>query len=421
MTGRHRQYRAPAGLSTSRRTFTRAVATAGGAMVLGGAGWWALAEETPPPAQPFGAPPQPLGAAGDALLPGLPAGPYGALVRADANGLQLPPGFTSRIVARSGEKVPGSEYVWHPAPDGGACFPDGQGWVYVSNSEMDEDEGGVGALRFAADGELIGGHQILSGTNRNCAGGATPWGTWLSCEETGSGLVYETFPLGGREAIRREAMGAFRHEAAAVDPVRRCVYLTEDQPDGGFYRFVPDNYPDLASGRLEVLCGDGEGGKVRWEQVPDPGAATKKVRRQVRAALEFDGGEGCVYGNNSVWFTTKNDGKLWRLDAASQVLSVVYDEETKGAPVSGLDNITRSSVGELFIAEDKGTLDIGLISPNGLVSIFAHLVGHKGSEITGPAFSPDGSRLYFSSQRGQTDKHSDGVTFEITGPFHHLR
>lgn len=417
MSGRHRPNPAAA---TSRRTFLRAVGTAGGAMVLGGAGWWALADESTDPAQP-------PGSSGVALVPerlvpeGLvPVGPYGALAGVDANGLRLPPGFTSRIVARSGREVPGSDYVWHDAPDGGACFPDGDGWIYVSNSEIGDDGGGVGALRFGADGTVLGARRILAGTNRNCAGGATPWGTWLSCEETARGLVYETFPRGDREAIQRNAMGTFQHEAAAVDPVRRCVYLTEDREEGCFYRFLPDTWPDLAAGRLEVLCGT-RGGTVHWEQVPDPAATRRPTRSQVRDAVRFNGGEGCVYGEDSVWFTTKGDGKLWRLHAPTQALSVVYDEQSTGAPVSGLDNLARSAVGELFIAEDKGSLDIGLISPNGRVSVFAHLDGHRKSEITGPAFSPDGSRLYFSSQRGQTNSNGDGYTFEIAGPFHHLQ
>ncbi len=389
--------------------------------MLGGVGWY-FAEAADEAPRPLGSA-LPVGKDGVPSLPetqAAPFGPYGALARPDANGLRLPPGFAGRIVARSGERVADSNYRWHPAPDGGACFADGEGWVYVSNSEMDDAEGGVGVLRFGADGTLLGGYPILTGTERNCAGGATPWGTWLSCEETSRGVVFETFPLGGRDPIRHDAMGVFRHEAAAVDPDRRRVYLTEDQPDGCFYRFTPLLWPNLAAGRLEVLCGTGSG-PVRWEIVPDPGAVASKTRRQVSAAMQFDGGEGCVYGDGSVWFTTKGDGKVWRLDAAGDLLSIVYDEErADSAPVSGLDNLARSAAGELFIAEDRGSLDLGLISPNGTVSVFAHLVGHRGSEITGPAFNPAGTRMYFSSQRGQKKEHTDGYTFEISGPFNQL-
>jgi len=100
-------------------------------------------------------------------------GSIGDLQVADSNGVRLPKGFSSRIVARSGHDYFG--YHWHPAPDGGATFAtDDGGWIYVSNNEMSKGRGGVGSLRFDKDGKLIDAYSILDNTSRNCAGGHTP-------------------------------------------------------------------------------------------------------------------------------------------------------------------------------------------------------------------------------------------------------
>jgi secreted PhoX family phosphatase len=344
---------------------------------------------------------------------------------ADANGVRLPAGFSSRIVARSGS-IPckGSSYAWHAAPDGGACFAtqDG-GWIYVSNSEVGSKRGGAGALRFNAQGDVVDAYAILHDTSRNCAGGATPWGSWLSCEEIETGAVWECDPRGERAAIKRPALGIFNHEAVAVDPQSNQLYLTEDRPDGRLYRFTPNGknvqgIPDLASGILEIArLAQEESGRITWHQVPDPAASSTKTRYQVPGAA-FNGGEGIVYHEGKVFFTTKGDNRVWSYTISSQQLAIVYDDDDYAIPVlTGVDNITVSSQGTLYVAEDGGNMQIVIISPTRGVFPVAEMVGHDLSEITGIAFSPDGSRLYFSSQRGTTGNSGDGITYEIRGPF----
>ncbi|WP_030559953.1 alkaline phosphatase PhoX [Streptomyces aureocirculatus] len=348
------------------------------------------------------------------------ASPYGGLSAADANGIMLPSGFSSRVIARSGQRVPGTSYTWHGAPDGGACFADGTGWIYVSNSEI-ATGGGASAVKFNSSGAVTGAYRILSSTRNNCAGGATPWNTWLSCEEVSRGYVYETDPWGAKAAVRRNAMGQFKHEAAAADPVRKVIYLTEDESDGCFYRFIPTTWGDLSSGTLQVLvAGTAASGSFTWTNVPDPDGSPTHTRDQVSGAKIFNGGEGCHYATDTVWFTTKGDNRVWKLNLRSNTYELAYDDNlvTNGtAPLTGVDNVTGSSSGDLFVAEDGGNMEICILTPADIVAPFLRVTGQSGSEITGPAFSPDGKRLYFSSQRGTSGSSSGGITYEVTGPF----
>ncbi|MFJ8544446.1 alkaline phosphatase PhoX [Streptomyces sp. NPDC093586] len=348
------------------------------------------------------------------------AGPYGPLGTADANGIQLPSGFTSRVIARSGQRVGSTSYTWHPAPDGGACYADGTGWIYVSNSEV-ASTGGASAVKFDSSGSIVSAYRILSNTNRNCAGGKTPWNTWLSCEEVSRGYVYETDPWGAKSPVRHSAMGRFNHEAAAADPIHKVIYLTEDEPDGCLYRFVPSTWGNLSSGTLQVLkAGTSTSGSFTWANVPDPSGSSTATRNQVSGAKRFSGGEGCYYANNKAYFTTKGDNRLWQLNLDSSTYELAYDDSlvTNGTPpLTGVDNITGTTGGDLFVAEDGGSMDICVITREGVVAPFLRIIGQSSSEICGPAFSPDGRRLYFSSQRGTTGSSSGGITYEVSGPF----
>ncbi len=345
-------------------------------------------------------------------------GPYGPLLPPDANGIQLPAGFRSRVIARAQQPVAGTGYNWHFFPDGGATFRTLGGWIYVSNSELFVAgvNAGVSAIRFDRSGNIVAAYSICEGTSFNCSGGVTPWGTWLTCEEYDGGYVWECDPTGVREAVKRPAMGRFKHEAVAFDWLLGTAYLTEDQPDGLFYRFTPERYRDLSAGRLEAAAVD-ERGAVTWLPVPEPdpsGLLATPTRRQVAGSSAFRGGEGIVYHGRHVYFTTKGDNRVWDYDPRQQHLSVLY--EAARDPVkqlTGVDNITAGRSGDLLVAEDGGNMELVLLTPDRVVSPLLRIVGQDFSEIAGPAFDPTGDRLYFSSQRGE----GAGITYEVMGPF----
>jgi sugar lactone lactonase YvrE len=157
---------------------------------------------------------------------------------------------------------------------------------------------------------------------------------------------------------------------------------------------------------------------VAWKTVPDPSAAAKDTRYQVATRRVFNGGEGIVYHDGRVFFTTKGENRVWALDTTSQRLEIIYDDDSAITPVlTGVDNITVRSDGSLYVAEDGGDLQVVVINPDGRVYPILELEGHDASEITGVTFSPDASRLYFSSQRGIIGTPMGGITFEVTGPF----
>ena len=292
------------------------------------------------------------------------------------------------------------------------------GYVYVSNSEISNRGGGVGALRFGHRGTLLAAYSICSGTSRNCAGGPTPWGTWLTCEEVSRGIVYECDPTGLRRAVACPALGSFNHEAAAVDPELRRLYLTEDRSGGNFYRFTPTTWGDLRRGVLEVATGTLD--QVGWETVPNPNPRPNETstRFQVDGALTFNGGEGIVWHAGVVHFTTKGDNRVWRYDPRAETFEILYQANQDPArQITGVDNIVASRSGDLVVAEDPGNLELVLLTPDCVASPLVRVTGQAGTELAGPAFDPLGVCLYFSSQRAAG---GNGLTYEVRGPFRRL-
>ena len=236
--------------------------------------------------------------------------------------------------------------------------------------------------------------------------------------------MWECDPAGVLAAERRPALGAFSHEAAAVDPVGGRLYLTEDEGDGGLYRFTPDDYPSLNAGRLEVAV-VGSGGRVSWHRLPDPtGAETgKPTRQQVPGATRFRGGEGIWYSRGVCYFTTKGDKKAWAYDVRRETLEVIFDrEQAKDSSLDAVDNVTVAASGDIFICEDGGNMEIGLISPQRTVSPFLRFTGsaHSQSEVCGACFDPSGTRLYMTSQGAFPaipGQRGPGAVYEVSGPF----
>ena len=342
-----------------RRTVLRASLAGGGAAALSGSLWVGAALAAP--AQPG-------------------PSPYGPPGAADANGIQLPTGFTSRVIARSRQAVGGTGYAWHDAPDGGACFAAGAGWIYVSNSEI-TGTGGASAVRFNADGSIASAYRILSNTNRNCAGGATPWGTWLSCEEVGPRLRLRDLPAGRHRGGAPAGDGPLHARGGRGRPGP-----PGDLPDRGRDRTAastgsgPTTWGNLSAGTLEVLvAGTATSGPVTWAPVPDPDGSPTRTRNQVAGAKRFNGGEGCYYAGGTCWFTTKGDNRVWAYDAVNQRIDLAYDDSlvTGGARAAdrGRQHHRHPPRGDLFVAEDGGNMEINVITPAGVVAPFLRITG----------------------------------------------
>ena len=323
----------------------------------------------------------------------------------DENGIRLPEGFAARRVARGGETVPGIGLRLAPRLRRRRHLPD-------RRRRLDpgvELRGAARAARARCGSAATARSATPTGSSTapptNCAGGPTPWGTWLSCEEYDEGRVWECDPAGQSKARVHDAMGVFKHEAAAVDPRGRHVYLTEDLMTARFYRFTPRRWPDLVEGMLE-MARVGTRRRVEWVAVPDP-LARRDADPPPGAGHHASSraAEGIWFDSGTVYVATTGDSRIHAYDTRRRADrgDLRRPRHARRAAAAGGQH-HRSRAGELFVCEDIATeeIDIGVIDAGPHeVSRFLSVSGPepRGSELTGVAFDPSGTRLYFSSQR----------------------
>lgn len=420
------------------------------------------------------------------------SGGYGPLKR-DPDGIfDLPEGFRYTIISRHGETMDDGLRLPH-RPDGMAAFPgSNRRTVLIRNHEVsagaDPEEGpfdgrpsnllsqipassiydpgrGTPALGGTTNlvydtrrQEVISQHLSLAGTIRNCAGGPTPWNTWITCEETvqraddrhevDHGYVFEVTAHEEPRLVHPvpiKSMGRFNHEAVAVDPDSGVIYLTEDRGDGLLYRWIPNRPGDLlAGGRLQALVvrdhasmdtrnwGDGpdlvpgDRFEVTWMDLENIDAPDDDLRLRGfdQGATRFARGEGMWFGNGAVYFACTNGGdarkgQIWsytpspnegtsREEEQPGVLEL-FVEPNDATVIENADNLTVSPWGDLIVCEDgSGEQYLVGVTPEGELYKFGRNA-MNGSELAGATFSPDGSTLFFNIM--------SGLTLAVTGPW----
>jgi len=399
--------------------------------------------------------------------------------------LDLPNGFKYQVISSFSDVMSDGVHVPDKA-DGMGCFALSEGKVaLVRNHELKPSDlskqpvslqglktersydsssngitlpGGTSTIIYNMETREVEKQYLsLIGTIRNCSGGVTPWGSWLSCEESVTkasadfkrdhGYIFEV-PANAKglvEPIPLKAMGRFNHEAACVDPSTGIVYLTEDRGDSLFYRFIPNAYGELSKGgKLQALSIKGlpkfdsrnwnkqqmkvnQWFDAQWVDLDNPESPEDdlRVRGHELGATLFARGEGVHWADNELYFTCTNGGgkqlgqimryqPQYELNQSEQRGGRIqlFLESSNANDFNYGDNLTVTPQGHLLVCEDQYTdvVDNHLrgVTPNGEVYDFAKL--NRQTELAGACFSPDGSTLFVNI-------YSPTMTLAITGPW----
>jgi hypothetical protein len=335
--------------------------------------------------------------------------------------LLLSEGLDAKLIAIAGEAVDykdgkPSNIPFHGRPDAGATFPDTrsgnlEGWVYVSNSEIQEEgAGGVGAITFDKDGNIIDYRMILEGSTWNCGGGKTPWNTWVSCEESPAdmkeGRIYQVDPFGEKSA-QEMTLGSDggTWESFAYDirnPQQPHFYATEDHAKGGLARFTPSN-PDLDQ-QWDILHGPGATEYLVLHPTLDGGSGTfswtsNRDDAKDNASLYYRNSEGIDVYENQLFFVCKHFQMLFmlNLDDGTYTRSSTEFGLFDGGP-DQLKRIMEDDDALLYFTEEGG-VDAGIHARDNHGRFYTVLESpNLPGETTGLAFSPDAKYMYMAYQ-----------------------